>query len=129
MLTSSPQSKQRLQKNLIWSVLKMSAKNLDKHNRFRSITVGFRVSPEENEQINKVVAISGLSKQEYCYRRCMQQDIIVNSGNPRVFKALRNNLTEVLDELKNKKEVTDEMLEIIKLITVTLQGFKEEFNE
>ena len=107
----------------------MSAKNLDKHNRFRSITVGFRVSPEENEQINKAVAISGLSKQEYCYRRCMQQDIIVNSGNPRVFKALRNNLTEVLDELKNKKEVTDEMLEIIKLITVTLQGFKEEFNE
>ena len=56
-------------------------------------------------------------------------DIIVNSCNPRVFKALRNNLTEVLDELKNKKEVTDEMLEIIKLITVTLQGFKEEFNE
>lgn len=107
----------------------MSAKNLDKHNRFRSITVGFRVSPEENEQINKFVAISGLSKQEYCYRRCMQQDIIVNSGNPRVFKALRNNLTEVLNELKNKKEVTDEMLEIIKLITVTLQGFKEEFNE
>ena len=107
----------------------MSAKNLDRHNRFRSITVGFRVSPEENEQINKVVAISGLSKQEYCYRRCVQQDIIVNSGNPRVFKALRNNLTEVLDELKNKKEVTDEMLEIIKLITVTLQGFKEEFNE
>lgn len=107
----------------------MSAKNLDRYNRFRSITVGFRVSPEENEQINKVVAISGLSKQEYCYRRCMQQDIIVNSGNPRVFKALRNNLTEVLDELKNKKEVTDEMLEIIKLITVTLQGFKEEFNE
>ena len=107
----------------------MSAKNLDRHNRFRSITVGFRVSPEENEQINKVVAISGLSKQEYCYRRCMQQDIIVHGGNPRVFKALRNNLTEVLDELKNKKEVTDEMLEIIKLITVTLQGFKEEFNE
>ena len=56
-------------------------------------------------------------------------DIIVNSGNPRVFKALRNNLTEVLDELKNKKEVTDEMLEIIKLITVTLHELKGEFNE
>ena len=26
----------------------MSAKNVDKHNRFRSITVGFRVSPEES---------------------------------------------------------------------------------
>ena len=107
----------------------MSAKNLDRHNRFRSITVGFRVSPEENEQINKVVAISGLSKQEYCYRRCMQQDIVVNSGNPRVYKALKNNLAEVLEELKNKKEATDEMLEIIELITVTLQGLKGDFNE
>ena len=29
----------------------MSAKNRDSHNRWRSITVGFRVSPEENEQI------------------------------------------------------------------------------
>lgn len=107
----------------------MSAKNLDKHNRFRSITVGFRVSPEENEQINKVVAISGLSKQEYCYRRCMQQDIVVQGGNPRVFKALRNNLAEMLEELKNKNEVTYEMLEIIKLITVTLQGLKGDLNE
>ena len=107
----------------------MTAKNLDKHNRFRSITVGFRVSPEENEQINKFVAVSGLSKQEYCYRRCMQQDIVVNSGNPRVYKALKNNLAEVLEELKNKKEVTDEMLEIIGLITVTLQGLKGDFNE
>ena len=107
----------------------MSAKNLDKHNRFRSITVGFRVSPEENEQINKFVAVSGLSKQEYCYRRCMQQDIVVNSGNPRVYKALKNNLAEVLEELKNKKEVTDEMLEIIKLITVTLHELKGDFNE
>ena len=107
----------------------MSAKNLDKHNRFRSITVGFRVSPEENEQINKVVAISGLSKQEYCYRRCMQQDIVVHGGNPRVLKALRNNLAEVLTELKNKKEVTDEMLEIIRLITATLRELKGDFNE
>ena len=107
----------------------MSAKNLDKHNRFRSITVGFRVSPEENEQINKAVAISGMSKQEYCYRRCMQQDIVIQSGNPRVFKALRNNLAEVLVELKNKKEVSDEMLEIIKLITVTLHELKGDFNE
>ena len=54
----------------------------------------------------------------------MQQDIVVNSGNPRVYKALKNNLAEVLEELKNKKEVTDEMLEIIELITVTLQGLK-----
>lgn len=39
----------------------MSAKNVDKHNRFRSITVGFRVSPEEQEELNRAVAV-GTSK-------------------------------------------------------------------
>ena len=107
----------------------MSAKNLDRHNRFRSITVGFRVSPEENEQINKVVAISGLSKQEYCYRRCIEEKIVVNSGNPRVYRALKKSLAEVLEELTNNKEVTYETLVLIKLITVTLQGMKGDFNE
>ena len=43
----------------------MSAKNVDRHNRFRSITVGFRVSPEEQEELNRAVALSGLPKQEY----------------------------------------------------------------
>ena len=38
----------------------MSAKNVDRHNRFRNITVGFRVSPEENEEINRAVALFGV---------------------------------------------------------------------
>lgn len=37
----------------------MSAKSRDEHNRWRNITVGFRVSPEENEQLNEAVALSG----------------------------------------------------------------------
>ena len=60
----------------------MSAKNLDKHNRFRSITVGFRVSPEEADELNAAAALSGLPKKEYCYRRCMNREVIVQ-GNPR----------------------------------------------
>ena len=64
----------------------MSAKNIDRHNRFRSITVGFRVSPEENEQLNLAVALSGLPKQEYCYQKCMNRDIkndeYPDEGNP-----------------------------------------------
>lgn len=90
----------------------MSAKNLDKHNRFRSITVGFRVSPEEHEHINVAVALSGLSKQEYCYRRCLGRDIVVQ-GNPKVYKALKDQLAAVLYELKRidaGAEVDDELL-------------------
>ena len=105
----------------------MSAKNRAEHNRWRNITVGFRVSPEENEQINAAVALCGLPKQEYCYRKCLNRDIVVQ-GNPRVYKALRNQLAAVLDELKRIEaagELRDELLDNIELITRTLYGMKE----
>ena len=105
----------------------MSAKNRDNKNRWRNITVGFRVSPEENELINKAVALSGLPKQEYCYRRCLNQDVVVQ-GNPRVYKALKNQLAEVLSELQKieNSSVSDELLETIRLINTTLNGMKGE---
>ena len=109
----------------------MSAKNRDEHNRWRNITVGFRVSPEENEQLNIAVALSGLPKQEYCYRRCMNRDIIVQ-GNPRVYKALKDHLVNVLAELQriaSAGEMREELFENITLITKTLNEMKEEPNE
>ncbi len=106
----------------------MSAKNVDKHNRFRNITVGFRVSPEENELINKAVALSGLPKQEYCYRKCMDRDVVVQ-GNPRVYKALRNELRETLTQLQRieaGKHVDEDLLSVIELIAITMNGLKGE---
>lgn len=87
----------------------------------------FRVSAEENELINKAVKLSGLPKQEYCYRRCLGQDIVV-VGNPRVYKALKDELQNVLTELKRieNENVTEELLQTIQLITLTLQGLKED---
>ena len=104
----------------------MSAKNRDNKNRWRNITVGFRVSPEENELINKAVALSGLPKQEYCYRRCLNKDVEVQ-GNPRVFKALKTELAAVLTELKRIEvgnSVDEELLNVIELIAVILGGLK-----
>ena len=106
----------------------MSAKNVDRHNRFRSITVGFRVSPEEQDELNRAVALSGLPKQEYCYRRCLNQDVVVQ-GNPRVYKALKTELAKVLAELKRIEAgngVDDELLNVIELIAVILGGLKGE---
>ena len=106
----------------------MSAKNVDKYNRFRSITVGFRVSPEEFDELNRAVALSGLPKQEYCYRKCMNRDVVVQ-GNPRVYKQLKINLEMVLSELKrieNGAEINAELLETIRLINTTLYGLKGE---
>lgn len=106
----------------------MSAKNLDNKNRWRNITVGFRVSPEENELLNKAVALSGLPKQEYCYRRCLNQDVVVQ-GNPRVYKALKVELASVLTELRRIEtgaNVSDELLDVIELIAIILGGLKGE---
>lgn len=106
----------------------MSAKNLDNHNRLRSITVGFRVSPEESDLLNRAVALSGLTKQDYIIRKLQNKDVVVQ-GNPRVYKALRNQLTAVLDELKrieSGSKVDEELQENIKLITITLNGLKGE---
>lgn len=104
----------------------MSAKSRDAHNRWRNITVGFRVSPEENEQLNEAVALSGLPKQEYCYRRCMQRDIVVHP-NPRVYKALKTTMEKILSQLQRLSDaggVTDEMRDTLALLSTTLSGMK-----
>lgn len=93
----------------------MSLKNRDDHNRWRNKTVAFRVSPEEDKQIETYVQLSGLTKQDYITRRLTHKDIVVQ-GNPRVFKALRNQLADVLTELQRIEaggEVNDELLDLI----------------
>ena len=106
----------------------MSLKNRDEHNRWRNKTVAFRVSPEEDKQIETYVRLSGLTKQDYIIRRLTHKDIVVQ-GNPRVFKALRNQLAEVLAELQRIEagsEVNDELLDVIEMIADILGGLKEE---
>ena len=94
----------------------MSAKNLDRHNRWRSKTVAFRVSPEEDAQIETAVRLSGLTKQDYIIRRLLERDVVVQ-GNPKVYKALRDQLSAVLDEL----------LDTIQMITTIMKGMQEDF--
>ena len=106
----------------------MSLKNRDKHNRWRNKTVAFRVSPEEDKQIETHVQLSGLTKQAYITRRLTHKDIVVQ-GNPRVFKALQNQLSDVLAELQriaSGSEVDEDLLDVIEMIADILGGLKEE---
>ena len=108
----------------------MSAKNLDNHNRWRSKTIAFRVSPEENEQIEIAVRLSGLTKQDYITRRLLNRDIVVQ-GNPRVYKALRDQLAAVLEELRRVRDgagMDSELLDTINLIAKIMEGMKEDTN-
>jgi uncharacterized protein (DUF1778 family) len=106
----------------------MSAKNLDSKGRFRSKTIGFRVSPEEDELVNSAVALSGLTKQDYIVKRLLNREIVVQA-NPKVYKALKNQLAEVLTELQrieNGSVIDDELLAIIRLIADILGKMKGE---
>ena len=106
----------------------MSLKNRDEHNRWRNKTVAFRVSPEEGSLIERYVQLSGLTKQDYITRRLTHKDVVVQ-GNPRAFKALRNQLAAVLEELRRieaGKDVDLELLDLIEMIADILGGMKEE---
>jgi hypothetical protein len=106
----------------------MSAKNRDNKNRWRNKTVAFRVSPEENAQIETAVKLSGLTKQDYITWRLLCQDVVVQ-GNPRVYKALREQFAAVLDELRRIEAgsgVDDELMDNIELIAAIMDGMKEE---
>lgn len=106
----------------------MSAKNRDEHNRWRNITVAFRVSPEEDALLETYVKLSGLTKQSYITSRILEKDVVVQ-GNPRVFKALRDQLAAVLDELRRIEAggaVNDELLDTINMIASIMDGMKEE---
>ena len=105
----------------------MSLKNRDNHNRWRNKTVAFRVSPEEDMQIETYVKLSGLTKQDYITRRLICKDVVVQ-GNPRVYKALRDQLAAVLDELRRIEAggINDELLDVIEMIAAIMDGMKEE---
>lgn len=105
----------------------MSAKNLDRHNRWRNKVVAFRMSPEEDAQLETAVKLSGLTKQDYIIRKLLDKEVVVQ-GNPRVYKALRDQLATVLAELRRMEAGTapdGDMLETIQLIANIMDGMKE----
>lgn len=106
----------------------MSAKNMDKHKRWRNRTVAFRVSEEENEQINTFVKLAGTTKQDYITQRLLCQDVVVQ-GNPRVYKALKEQLAAVLSELQRidaGASVSADLLDTIRMIARIMDGMKED---
>ena len=106
----------------------MSTKNYDNHNRWRNKTVAFRVSAEEDLQLETYVSMSGLTKQDYITRRLLCKDVVVQ-GNPRVFKALRDQFNAVLEELRRIEAgagVDDELMDTIQMMAAIMDGMKEE---
>lgn len=104
----------------------MSEKLLDGKGRWRNRTVAFRVSEVESKLINREVSLSGLTKQEYITNRLLNRDVVVQ-GNPRVYKALKNQMRDLLEELQRIEkysEDNDELLYTIQMIASIMKEMK-----
>ena len=101
-------------------------KVLDRKGRWRNKVVAFRVSPEEDELLETKVRLSGLTKQDYIISRLLEKEITV-VGNPRVYKALRNQMESIYEELQRiaaGETVDDELQETLQLVAITLNEMK-----
>ena len=104
----------------------MSEKSLDSRGRWRCKTVSFRMSHEEDTQLETFARISGLTKQDYIISRLLNREVVVQS-NPRVYKALRNELAAVLAELRrieNGEKIDEDLLTLIDQIANILNEMK-----
>ena len=104
----------------------MSAKARDGQGRWRCKTIGVRVSPEENAEIDALAALSGISKQDYCIHRMLQRDVVV-IGNPRVHKALKIQMEQLCQEFSRLCSVNDvsaETLQVLEYLTKLYKGLE-----
>ncbi len=102
----------------------MSKKSVDKKNRNRSVYVGFRMSPEEKAQLDRFVALSGLTEREYICNRALQLDVKV-VPSPRVYKALKGQMEEIASELKRFESSYEMSSEFIELMEYTIRIYEE----
>lgn len=78
----------------------MSEKNRDAKNRWRTVTVAFRLSPEENEELtNRVKMCSCRTRQEYIIQSILHQKVVA-TGNPLMLVSFRQNLQHIEAELE-----------------------------
>ena len=108
----------------------MSEKNLDQAGRWRNRVVAFRVSEKEAEMINRLVSVSGMSKQDYIMTRLTNKELVVE-GSIRTFSGLKTQLMYVHEELKRISEINIEnqdVIDLLKVITDILLKIEENQN-
>ena len=105
-------------------------KSLDAKGRWRNRNVGFRVSEEEAKLLDDLVELSGLTKQDYILRRLLNREVVVQ-GNPKVFKALKHQMTQIYEELKRLDAVSndnEELLIVVEMVAKIMKGMANEYD-
>ena len=87
----------------------------------------FCKSAKEKQTVKSLKRIAKKNGIDISFR--LQEKEIVVVGNPRVYKALKNELAKVLEQLERIEAgagVSRDLLDMIELITNTMQGMKDE---
>ena len=109
----------------------MSEKRLDAKNRWRNVVVAFRMSPEEAQELNVKVSLSGLSKQDYIIQCLLKHEIRV-VGGMKVAKKVQVHLDTILEELQTLDEAdrdVEELLVTLKHVLDILQSDEKGGNQ
>ncbi len=105
----------------------MSEKNLDAHGRMRSKTISFRMSPEEADLLDNLVAISGQTKQDYIIRKLSDTTMNVVPSS-RMQKGLEDGMLLIYRELlriTDGCEVSPELAALAEKIGVIFSDLSE----
>lgn len=96
-------------------------------NRKRNVVVAFRMTPEEAQELNVQVALSGLTKQDYLIKCCLEHEIRVVRGR-KVARQMKTYLEEIQEKLQfsKQKKVREEILTPLKHVLEILGEESEE---
>ncbi|WP_409966956.1 hypothetical protein RFF05_09965 [Bengtsoniella intestinalis] len=85
------------------------------------------MSPQEAERLDRMVALSGLCKQEYLCKRVLQEDVVVRPS-PRILKSLKAQLEQLhqdVEKIAHLEDADAEFVENLLRVTTLLAGLKE----
>lgn len=106
----------------------MSKKARDGQGRWRSKTIAFRISPEENDLLEEYVRLCGTTKQDYVINRVLGRDVMIQP-NPRVQRALSGKMEQLCEEIariRTIEEIPPEMFAVLDLVARIYDGLSIE---
>lgn len=104
----------------------MSERNLDRDGRYRNRTVAFRMSDAEADRLNQLVAISGLTKQDYITQCLIDRQIVVKPSF-RVYQKLHREVFKLYDELERLESLDcadSGLRQLVGMLLDELAGFR-----
>ncbi len=96
--------------------------------RQRSVTIGFRVSKEQAERIDLLVALSGKTKQDYILERLENESMEV-IPSPRMQRTLRDEMRKLcsqLELLRTGEEPSERLLATCDLVASVYASLGED---